>query len=92
VKRALAALSVLLLASCAAPAPQVITKLQIETPTVPAQLLTCSPAPAVPPSAGLTQSAVAVYVAQLWDAHLDCSDKLAAVKQALSTLITPTAH
>ena len=63
------------LTACAAPepAPQVITKIQVERVTLPAGLLSCAPEPDVGP-AWTTQAQVADYVVRLEEAGADCRD------------------
>jgi hypothetical protein len=70
-------LCLLLLAGCAAPAP--ITKIVTVTPTMPAGLLSCAPAPEVP--APLSQVVVANYIVALWQAGQDCRAHVAAISQ-----------
>ncbi len=70
-----------LLAGCAASPPQVVTRIRVVTPLVPPALLSCPAAPAVP--VVQRQSAVATYVAQLWEAGEICRNHLAAVAGVL---------
>jgi hypothetical protein len=70
----------LFLAGCAAPAP--ITKIVTVTPTMPAGLLTCSPAPEVP--AAVNQAVVANYIVALWLAGQNCRAHVAAISQLFS--------
>ena len=70
----------LLLAGCAAPAP--MTKIVTVTPTLPAGLLNCAPAPEVP--APVNQAVVAQYIVALWQAGQDCRAHVAAINQLFS--------
>jgi hypothetical protein len=70
----------LLLAGCAAPAP--VTKIVTVTPTMPAGLLTCAPAPDVPTP--VNQAVVANYIVALWQAGQDCRAHVAAISQLFS--------
>ncbi|BAJ82203.1 MULTISPECIES: YajG family lipoprotein [Acidiphilium] len=74
-------LAVVLLAGCAAPPPQVVTRIRVVEPRIPPSLLACPPAPAVP--LVQRQSQVATYVAELWEAGEICRNHLAAVAGAL---------
>ncbi|MGC8526451.1 hypothetical protein [Acidiphilium sp.] len=74
-------LAVVLLAGCAAPSPQVVTRIRVVEPRIPPSLLACPPAPAVP--LVQRQSQVATYVAELWEAGEICRNHLAAVAGAL---------
>ncbi|EGO95898.1 hypothetical protein APM_1275 [Acidiphilium sp. PM] len=74
-------LAVVLLAGCAAPPPQVVTRIRVVEPRIPPSLLACPPAPAVP--LVQRQSQVANYVAELWEAGEICRNHLAAVAGAL---------
>jgi hypothetical protein len=75
----------LALAGCAAPAPA--TKIVTVTPTLPAGLLTCAPAPEVP--AAVNQSVVANYIVALWQAGQDCRAHVAAISQLFSNQSRP---
>jgi len=70
----------LLLAGCTAPAP--VTKIVTVTPTIPAGLLSCAPAPEVP--AAVNQAVVANYVVTLWQAGQDCRAHVTAISQLFS--------
>jgi hypothetical protein len=70
----------LLMAGCAAPAP--MTKIVTVSPTVPAGLLTCAPAPDVP--SPVNQAVVANYIVALWQAGQDCRAHVAAISQLFS--------
>jgi hypothetical protein len=63
--------------------PRLFTETRIERPQVPAALLTCSDAPALPGEAS-TQRTVASYIADLAGAWEDCRAKLAAVGKLLA--------
>ena len=76
--------ALLVLGGCAAKPPQVVTKVKIVRPTIPAALLSCPPAPPVP--ASKAPSAVARYVVSLWEAHGVCHDHLDEVKHTLDRL------
>ena len=52
--------------------------------TAPAQLLDCKTAPEKP-AKNATQKEYAVWAAELWFAHRDCSEKLRAVKKFSSS-------
>jgi hypothetical protein len=69
--------SLLLLTGCTAQAP--VTKIVTVTPTLPAGLLTCAPAPEVP--APVNQAVVANYIVALWRAGQDCRAHVAAISQ-----------
>jgi len=69
----------LLLAGCAS-AP--VTKIVTVTPTVPAALLSCAPAPGVP--SPVSQAVVANYIVALWQAGQDCRAHVAAISQLFS--------
>jgi uncharacterized lipoprotein YajG len=71
----------MLLAGCAAPPQQVVTRIRVVEPRIPPSLLACPPAPAVP--LVQRQSQVATYVAELWEAGEVCRNHLAAVADAL---------
>ncbi len=68
------------LTACAqpAPAPQVITKIQVERVTLPAGLLTCAPEPDAGPP-WTTQAQVADYLVRLEEAGADCRDTVNAI-------------
>ena len=51
----------------------------VKPPPIPSELLTCTPAPAVPETD--SQAVVGQYVVDLWAAGDDCRTKLAAIKQ-----------
>jgi hypothetical protein len=70
----------LLLAGCGVPQPT--TRIITLTPTVPAPMLSCAPAPAVPQTDH--QSVVAGYIVTLWEAGQDCRAHLNAVRSALA--------
>ncbi len=70
----------LLLAGCATPAP--VTKIVTVTPTMPAGLLTCAPAPEVP--GAVNQAVVANYIVALWQAGQDCRAHVSAISQLFS--------
>lgn len=76
--------ALLVLGGCAAKPPQVVTRIKIVRPTIPAALLSCPPAPPVP--ASQAPSAVARYVVSLWEAHGICHDHLDEVKHTLDKL------
>lgn len=76
-----ALLVLLVLGGCAAQPPSVVTRIKIVRPRIPAVLLTCPPAPAVPTSHA--PAAVARYVVNLWEAHGICHDRLDAVRETL---------
>lgn len=71
-----------LLAGCAAAKPVTVTRIKLVQPQIPAALLICPAAPAVP--AATRQSQVASYIAELWQAHSVCYDHLAAVNRTLN--------
>lgn len=56
------------------------TQLRIEPLTIPAELLTCQPAPQ-PPAAPYSQADVAAYIVDLHSAGADCRDRLARIAQ-----------
>ena len=67
------------LMGCAAPAPIVQTRIQVERVTVPASLLSCTPEPAID---NITlQSQVADYIVRLQEAGADCRATVAAIAQ-----------
>jgi hypothetical protein len=73
-------LSALLLAGCATkPVPARIVTV---TPEIPPDLLTCSPAPAVP--VATRQAQVADYIVNLWQAGQDCRAHVQAIKAAVA--------
>ena len=65
------ALSVLLLTTFLAACSSTVTKVQTVKLTPPQELLTCKDAPTVPPEPR-TQRDVAIYIAELRQAHQDC--------------------
>jgi hypothetical protein len=72
----------LLLAGCAtAPPPTLVTRIVTLSPNVPAGLLKCQPAPAVPVT--VSQAVVAKYIVALWQAGQDCRAHVSAIGQAL---------
>jgi hypothetical protein len=71
-------LFLLLLAGCATPPPPaLVTRIVTITPSIPAGLLTCAPAPAVP--LATSQAAVAKYIVALWQAGQDCRVHIMAI-------------
>jgi hypothetical protein len=73
-------LFVLLLAGCATkPVP---TRIVTVTPEIPPDLLACAPAPAVPTVT--SQSQVADYIVNLWQAGQDCRAHVQAIKMAVA--------
>lgn len=69
------------------PKPQVITKIQIERPHLPANKLYCQSRPE-PPARGKTQKAVAWYAAQLHAWGEDCEARLAEVREIVRPTVT----
>lgn len=67
-----------LLTACGTPEVRTVPVVKIERPEIPAGLLTCDPAPAVPVAE--TQRQVAAYVVDLWEAGEDCRVKLGKVR------------
>lgn len=76
--------ALLMLGGCAAQPPKVVTRIKIVRPRIPAALLTCPPAPAVP--ASHAPAAVARYVVSLWEAHGLCHDRLDEVRRTLDKI------
>jgi len=70
-------LLLLLLAGCASAPP--VTKIVTVTPTLPASLLACAPAPDVP--SPVSQSVVAKYIVALWQAGQDCRAHVQAISE-----------
>ena len=67
------------LAACSStPEPRVVVETRIERQQIPADLLTCLPAPAVPVAE--SQRDVARYLVDLAEAGEDCRAKLAGVR------------
>lgn len=54
--------------------------MQIERLAIPAELLTCQPAPE-PPAEPYTQADVAIYIVDLHSAGTDCRERLARIAQ-----------
>lgn len=70
--------SAALLTACGTPEVRTVPVVKIERQKIPAGLLTCDPAPAVPVAE--TQRQVAAYVVDLWAAGEDCRVKLGKVR------------
>ena len=56
------------------------TQVRIERLAIPAELLTCQPAPE-PPDVPYTQADVAIYIVDLHSAGADCRERLARIAQ-----------
>ncbi len=70
----------ILFVGCAAEPP--VTRIVTVTPQIPAPLLHCAPAPAVPVTN--SQAVVAQYIVSLWQAGQDCRAHVNAIKAALA--------
>jgi hypothetical protein len=63
-------------------AKPVSTSIVTITPQIPPDLLACAPAPAVPTAT--TQSQVADYIVNLWQAGQDCRAHVQAIKAVIA--------
>jgi|GEM_PF-2886327 len=82
-RKPMMALSVLCFAAlssaCAKAEPEIVKRIEYVPQTIPAVLLSCPEAPAVPDPATATQRTVAAYLVETVHAGEDCRAKLEAV-------------
>lgn len=69
--------AILILNGCTAPAPQVVTRVQVERVTIPAPLLAAPDLP-TPPTVNRSDN-VAGWIARLWADDLNKTDQLRAI-------------